>query len=128
MKDREARDNIEALWKLLVDRNWFFGRVPFKSDTTLWAKVRNLEQCGTRLGTQLENALQFHEKDCPVCGHVTLMKWDAGLMRYDPEASNDGLLVARFQTVRPSGWYCYGCGKTFKESSKTTLEEVKDEG
>jgi transposase-like protein len=56
------------------------------------------------------------------------MKWDAGLMRYDPEASNDGLLVARFQTVRPSGWYCYGCGKTFKESSKTTLEEVKDEG
>ena len=124
MKDREARDNIEALWKLLVDRNWFFGRVPFKSDTTLWAKVRNLEQCGTRLGTQLENALQFHEKSCPVCGHVTLMK--AQEPPITPVMARDDLM-ASFEG-RKTRFYCYTCGKTFKESSKTTLEEVKDEG
>jgi len=75
---------------------------------------------------KLEEGLGYVEKDCPVCGHVTLMKKQAALVEYDPEASNDGLLLARYKTVRPEGFYCYSCGGTFRESTKAVLEEVKE--
>ena len=66
------------------------------------------------------------EKDCPVCGHVTLMKqgWTCG---YKTDfgfiaTTTWGPLGVRNDT--PQYYYCYGCGKTFIDG--TTLTEVED--
>ena len=66
----------------------------------------------------LETRVNLQEKDCPVCGHVTLMKmgWTC---RHDIDGgfvstTTWGPLGVRNDT--PQMLYCYSCGKTFKES------------
>ena len=102
-KDSWARGEIRQLWEGI-------GTVSRRQD--------DFEQ---RL-----NSTELVEKPCPACGRVTLMKKQAALVEYDPEASNDGLLLARYKTVRPEGFYCYSCGGTFRESTQAVLEEVKE--
>jgi len=76
-------------------------------------------------GDKLENRQAPIEKDCPVCGHVTLMKFTPGHIswNYEQEPRDVGL-VERYETTSVADqWYCYTCGKTFKEG--VVLEEVK---
>ena len=108
-KDSWARGEIRQLWEEIG--------TALRWQERLSERVAELErhQCS-----------ELVEKSCPTCGRLTLMKKQAALVEYDPEASNDGLLLARYKTVRPEGFYCYSCGGTFRESTKAVLEEVKE--
>lgn len=119
MKDSLARGDIEGL-KASLDR--LRERVGYGTvgESSLIVQINKLHN---RLSA-LEAQNYLVEKQCPVCGHVTLMKKQGALVQYDPVASNDGSLVARYNTVRPEGFYCFGCGKSYKETSRTELEEM----
>lgn len=137
MKDREARERVEWVEEK-VDRHdaLLYGRTVDSGGASVFERLNRLEaktdgynladmadKIGRRLA-ELEARREPVEKDCPVCGHVTLMK--AQEPPITPVMARDDLM-ASFEG-RKTRFYCYTCGKTFKESSKTTLEEVKDEG
>ena len=71
---------------------------------------------------KLEEGLGYVEKDCPVCGHVTLMKqrWEMVLKGVTPTSGYEDSNIAERLEV----FYCFTCGKTFKEEKGL----VKNEG
>jgi len=61
------------------------------------------------------------EKDCPVCGHVTLMKREeAPWGPWTYTCTDKGMAC----TDDGTKFYCYTCGKTFKEEEKKALVEI----
>jgi transposase-like protein len=56
--------------------------------------------------------IEAYEKDCPVCGHKTLMKqcWRGCGINADNFAPR---------------FYCYSCGSTFKEVTESKLVKVE---
>jgi rRNA maturation endonuclease Nob1 len=67
----------------------------------------------------LARGQKFVEKDCPVCGHVTLMK--RVVPPYREPVMDRADFMARYEGCK-THFYCYVCGHTFKEGTK--LEEI----
>jgi len=71
------------------------------------------------------NSTKLVEKQCPTCGRVTLMKRKAdtsATICYTATNASDGYIA---KAECPPTFYCYGCGLTYRESTKQVLEEVK---
>jgi len=104
MKDAKARVDIQVL------RARVFGGI---SGTEIYVnplseQVANLE---CRLES-LEKPDGSLEKPCPVCGHVTLMR--AMLPDVPSSSMRD---VDDYKNGRKTRFYCYTCGKTFREQN-----------
>ncbi len=55
---------------------------------------------------------------CPTCGHVTLMRRDQVPGLFCPALLSDEVRYT---------YYCYGCGKTYRKSTETTMTEIVEE-
>jgi hypothetical protein len=71
------------------------------------------------------NSTELVEKPCPTCGRVTLMKKHISNTLEGTYTLNDWTSSTVTVTSRTDAFYCYGCGGTFRESTKAVLEEVK---
>jgi len=96
MKDKEARDDIDELW--------------------IEARALNLR---THELETARDSIQLYEMDCPECGRKTLMK------RGDVRGFGDDALFNAIKAMYRPTFYCYTCGKTFKEVEKKELEVVQ---
>lgn len=110
MKDAKARVDIQVL------RARVFGGVSGVEIyvNPLSEQVANLE---CRLES-LEKPDGSLEKDCPVCGHVTLMKKVRGKIEYStviPKYAPWRTMYDEYE--HPPNFYCFGCGKTFREQN-----------
>ncbi len=72
----------------------------------------------SRRVADFEGQKNLHEKDCPECKRKTLMK-------RKPERIVSTLEEGTFE-LKPPRFYCYSCGRTFVESTKTELVEEGD--
>jgi transposase-like protein len=108
MKDEQARDDIRKA-----------VRAQSRVNSDLWLYLERIR----KWVSSIAGTANLHEKDCPVCGHKTLMRED------DPSRFTfTGGTIGIFSGVTPNPpakFYCYSCGGTYVE--KTTTELAKEE-
>jgi C4-type Zn-finger protein len=63
--------------------------------------------------------IEAYEKDCPVCGHKTLMaeRVENYVVTHTPWSTHI--------TPEESHFYCYGCGGLFRVSTESKLVKVE---
>ena len=71
------------------------------------------------------NSTELVEKPCPTCGRVTLIKRQTGPVLEGTYILNDYSQSTVTMLPATPTFYCYGCGLTYRESTKQVLEEVK---
>jgi transposase-like protein len=114
MKDEQARRDIAYLQNDITR----LQRNHWDSNRALWDAVLR------RRIAAPDDVNAPVEKDCPVCKRVTLMRKDGAQVKYDAEKSF-GSTIGYYTTVRPQSFYCYSCGKTFKEVETKALVEAE---
>jgi len=67
--------------------------------------------------------IEAFEKDCPVCKHKTLMK---GLTTCAPVMSQDEVWDMYYG--KPTRFYCYVCGTSFRQVTTTELVKEGEDG
>ena len=109
-KDSWARGEIRQLWEEIG--------TALRWQERLSERVAELER---------HQYSELVEKPCPTCGRVTLMKEVKGQGVY-PWHASEIWPVSTYSTYecKPTTFYCYSCGGTFRESTKAVLEEVKE--
>ncbi|MFA5054029.1 MAG: hypothetical protein WC565_08210 [Parcubacteria group bacterium] len=114
MKDKEAREQIDALRKRVGSDPFYWKPVE--------DRVSTLEETVLALGARLVGVV---ERKCPTCGRVTLMKRQTGPVLEGTYILNDYSQSTVTMLPATPTFYCYGCGLTYRESTKQVLEEVK---
>jgi len=119
MKDKGLRETVDII------KFWLKGNALLNHDGTIasgelpsYSLIGRVCELENQRADLYKRVMAFEarpipvEKDCPVCGHVTLMReafqctpyWIS--MEWPPDA---------FRV--PRQFYCYTCGKTFKEQN-----------
>ena len=116
MKDKEARDDIGNLNRFL----WGDEKYTTKYRLPLVPTVDAIEEYVGTLTTRikaLEALSETVERDCPVCKHLTLMKREGeAVYKNGPMTTwSTGWFDSKTGKYEPHRFYCYGCGKTFRE-------------
>ena len=115
MLDKELRESVRGLWQEVFGWNARDFRPPILVGDTkpLIVRIGELE----REVYNLQSQANLIEKDCPVCKHKTLMKREGeAVYKNGPMTTwTTGWFDARTGKYEPHRFYCYGCGKTFRE-------------
>ena len=122
MKDEQARKSVQRLQERV------FGPMTIVTSVCEWIgglgdRIEQLRSDAWRWYESLDRRMSdlerttkvLDEKDCPVCGRKTLMKKLPVLYTW---------VEALTVTHKPDTFYCYSCGKTFKEVETKALVEV----
>jgi predicted RNA-binding Zn-ribbon protein involved in translation (DUF1610 family) len=99
MIDKELREEFKAEAERAKGATQALRDDAWRWCTNLEGRIRALES-STKV---------LDEKDCPVCGHKTLMR-------------AEGLLSSSYDLYCvPHRFYCYSCGSTFKDVTESKL-------